>query len=217
MYGPIAQEATKHIHNDDVILTHSRSKTLLEFFKKPLANKGAPLRFEVFCAESAPSFDGQRMAKELASAGIRTTVISDSAVFAMMARVNKVIIPCHAVMANGGIICMAGTHALCLAAKHHRVPVLCVTGLYKLSPLYPFDQDSFNVLGSPSAVIPFEESLVSTSVNVINPQYDYIPPELVDLFVTNFSVVSSLQSGSHQPSYIYRLLSEYYSPEDYDI
>ena len=57
LYGPIAQEATKHIHNDDVILTHSRSKTLLEFFKKPLANKGAPLRFEVFCAESAPSFD----------------------------------------------------------------------------------------------------------------------------------------------------------------
>lgn len=41
-------------------------------------------------AESAPSLSGQEMARRLAEAGIETTVISDSAVYAIMARVNQV-------------------------------------------------------------------------------------------------------------------------------
>ena len=44
------------------------------------------------------------------------------------------------------------------------------------------------------------------NVHVESPGYDYIPPELVDLFVTNL--------GGHNPSYIYRLLVEFYNPED---
>lgn len=38
----------------------------------------------------------------LAKSGIETTVINDAAVFAIMSRVNKVIIGTHTVMANGG-------------------------------------------------------------------------------------------------------------------
>ena len=45
---------------------------------------------------------GHEMATSLAKVGIETTVITDSAVFAMMSRVNKVIIGTHTVMANGG-------------------------------------------------------------------------------------------------------------------
>ena len=39
----------------------------------------------------------------LAKAGIETTVITDSAIFAMMSRVNKVIIGAHTIMADGGL------------------------------------------------------------------------------------------------------------------
>ena len=45
---------------------------------------------------------GQQLAISLAKDGIDTTVITDSAVFAIMSRVNKVIIGTHTVMANGG-------------------------------------------------------------------------------------------------------------------
>ena len=45
---------------------------------------------------------GQELAVQLAMADIETTVITDSAVFALMSRVNKVIIETHTVMANGG-------------------------------------------------------------------------------------------------------------------
>jgi hypothetical protein len=44
-------------------------------------------------------------------------------------------------------------------------------------------------------------------VDVSNPFFDYISPELVSLFITNL--------GGHPPSYIYRLLGENYNVEDY--
>ncbi len=43
----------------------------------------------------------------------------------------------------------------------------------------------------------------------MNPGYDFLPPDLVDLYVTN--------EGSALPSYVYRQLSEYYHPKDYDL
>lgn len=52
--------------------------------------------FQVIVAERAPWYDGHEMAARLASVPIDTTVITDSAIFAMMARVNKVIIGTHA-------------------------------------------------------------------------------------------------------------------------
>lgn len=66
-----------------------------------------------------------------------------------------------------------------------------------------------NDILSPSAVLPFEELEAPDKVKVVNPAYDYVPPELVDLFVTDV--------GGAQPSYIYRLLAENYSREDYDL
>ncbi|CAN0568751.1 unnamed protein product, partial [Ectocarpus sp. 12 AP-2014] len=138
---------------------------------------------------------GQVLAKSLAKHGIDTTVISDSAVFAMMARVNKVILSTHAVVANGGLIALNGSHAVALAANDLSVPVVCVTGLFKLCPLFPHDQDTFNCLLSPAAVMSFKDKDSMKNVEVLNPAYDYIPPNLVDLYITNM--------GGLQPSYIY--------------
>ena len=209
---PITQQASNHIHNNEVIMTCGYSATLYEFFKKP----GESLTFQVFVAESAPSFAGHRMAKELAQANIEATVVTDSAIFALMARVNKVILPCHAVMANGGIVARAGTAAICTAAKYHRVPVVCVGGLYKLSPLYPHDQDALNDLLSPSDIMSFKDISSTADVEVINPAFDYIEPDLIDLFITNVPVVptQSGAGGGFGTSSIYRLIAEYYSMED---
>ena len=67
-------------------------------------------------------------------------------------------------------------------------------------------QDSFNDLKSPSSLIEYDEASALEDVNIINPAYDYVPPELVDLYITN--------TGGHQTSYVYRLLDEYYHPND---
>jgi translation initiation factor eIF-2B subunit beta len=50
-------------------------------------------------------------------AGIRTRLITDSAVYALMSRVDKVIISSQAIMANGGVIAHSGAYQIALAAK----------------------------------------------------------------------------------------------------
>lgn len=89
------------------------------------------------------------------------------------------------VVANGGLISLSGTHMLAQAAKKHSVPLVVCTGLYKLCPLYPHDQDTFNELMSPHEILKFEDVDTVEYVNVKNPAWDYIPPELIGLYVTN--------------------------------
>ena len=45
-------------------------------------------------------------------------------------------------------------------------------------------------------------------VELVNPVHDYIPPNLAKLYVTSI--------GGFQPSYIYKLLSEYYHTDDWE-
>lgn len=61
-----------------------------------------------------------------------------------MAQANKglamqVLVGTHVVLANGGIMAPVGTHVVALAAKHHSCPFVVLTGLHKLSPLFPHD------------------------------------------------------------------------------
>ena len=178
-------------------------------------SKAAKYRsFEVFVCESAPEYNGHKMSLDLVKNGIKSvTLISDSSIFALMSRINKVIIGTHSCLANGGLLNYAGTNGLCIAAKYYKVPVLVVAGLYKLSPLYSFNQDTFNSHGSSNNIISYQKysKLINNNNNISinNPNFDYVSPKLIDLFITN--------QGGHNPSYIYRLLAEYYDAFDYDL
>lgn len=106
-------------------------------------------------------FEGHILAKELDKKGLKAIVITDSAVFAMISRVNmvisnfgnetlqlfyiinkisclnlkfvlKVIVGVHAVMANGGVIAPVGLHVLALAAKKHAVPFVVVASTHEV-------------------------------------------------------------------------------------
>eukprot|EP00054_Salpingoeca_dolichothecata_P019878 m.124368 g.124368 ORF g.124368 m.124368 type:complete len:67 (-) comp23418_c2_seq1:141-341(-) len=47
------------------------------------------------------------------------------------------------------------------------------------------------------------------SVPCVLPMFDYVPPDLINLFVSNI--------GGNASSYVYRLLSEYYHEDDYEL
>ena len=208
LHKNINDQATQHIHNGEIILTYAFSSTVEWFLKTAAAKKR---KFQVIVCEGAPHFGGHVMAKSLAEAGIDTTVIHDAAIFAIMARVNKVLLPAHAVLANGGLVAPSGCNIVALAAKQNSVPVVAVAGMFKLCPLYPHEgQDTLNDLISPSSVVDYSlmGDPVLSEVEFVNPVHDYITPQLIDLFVTNI--------GGFQPSYIYRLLAEYYHSDDWD-
>jgi translation initiation factor eIF-2B subunit beta len=84
---------------------------------------------EVIVAEGAPKLAGLKMARHLTDAGIPTLVIPDACTFALMARVNKVLVGAQAVLATGGVVAQAGSKLVAQAAQHHAVPFVVVTGV----------------------------------------------------------------------------------------
>ncbi|KAH7548539.1 hypothetical protein JRO89_XS14G0159100 [Xanthoceras sorbifolium] len=201
----IAEQAVEHIHQN--------SRTVLEFL---CAAKEKKRSFRVFVAEGAPRYQGHLLAKELVARGLQTTLITDSAVFAMISRVNMVIVGAHVVMANGGVVAPIGLNMVALAAQKHAVPFVVLAGSHKLCPLYPHNPEVLlNELRSPSELLDFGEfsdcmdfgsGTTSPLLHVVNPTFDYVPPKLVSLFITD--------TGGHNPSYMYRLIADYYSADD---
>ncbi|KZF25653.1 nagb/rpia/CoA transferase-like protein [Xylona heveae TC161] len=221
----IAGYALDHIHSNEIILTHTSSMTVQKF----LLTAARKRKFTVVHAEAYPNdheathatvtgkmvnenqdeLSSEAFQKPLTAAGITVILIPDSAVFALMSRVNKVILGTHAVLANGGLVAAAGTRAIAKAAKTHKTPVVVVSGVYKLSPVYPFDFESLIEFGDVSKVFSYEDGDLVEKVDVENPLFDYVPAELVDLYITNL--------GGHAPSYLYRIVADHYRVEDINI
>ncbi|KAJ3320883.1 Translation initiation factor eIF-2B subunit beta [Boothiomyces sp. JEL0866] len=198
----ISSQALEHIHSNEIIMTCGTSPVVIDFLKEAARFR----KFQVIIAETAPTFEGHALASKLSSNGIDTSVITDSAIFAVMARVNKVILGAHAVTANGGFMFTSGSQVISAAAKHHSTPVVVLACLHTLTPNYMLHEiDSKNLFLSPNNVIGFENGEITHNVDLPNQYFDYVEPDLVSLIITNI--------GPHPPSEIQRLVSESYQLE----
>jgi translation initiation factor eIF-2B subunit beta len=131
-------------------------------------------------------YGGHEVAKSLSSAGISTFLVPDSSIYALMSRVNKVILGAHAILANGGMFAVTGSLLAATAARAHSTPVVICAGQFKLTPLWNLYHE-YGALdfGDSSDVLGFEEGDLVDKVDVVNPYYDYVRPELIDAFITN--------------------------------
>lgn len=196
----IASYALDHVHSNEIILTYTASVTVQKFLLKAAAKR----KFTVIHAESYPndhesvhatvtgSLKGNssgsgpdRFHRSLTTAGITVILIPDSAVFALMSRVNKVILGTHAVLANGSLVAAAGSRSIAKAASVHKTPVVVLSAVYKLSPIYPFSNDTLIEYGDTSKMFSNEDADLIERVDVENPLYDYVPSDLIDLYITN--------------------------------
>ena len=217
----IASYAVDHIHSNEIVLTHSPSETVRKFLLKAATRR----KFTVIHAESYPAEHeathtmvmadryktGEdrgpgHFQKSLSTAGISVILIPDSAIFAMMSRVNKVVLDAEAVFTNGGFLSATGSKLIAKAAQAHRTPMLVLSGVYKFSPVRPFNLDAFLEDGDSGKVLPYEAGAFMDNVNVENPLFEYVSADLVDLYLTNI--------GGHAPSYVYRIIADHYRSED---
>lgn len=223
----IAHQAVDYVQSDEIILTLGKSK-VVELFLRHAASgsKTGKRKFTVIVVELAPFYIGREMAKSLNKSGISTLIVPDSAVFAIMSRVNKVLMSAHSMMANGGIKAPASSHSIALAAKHYAVPVIVCCPIYKLTPNYLVSHDTaaFELFSHLHTAFPEpytaptseadsekdENNRLSIgtggSVESIHSTFDYVQPELITLFVSNI--------GGNSPSYVYQLLNELYCKSD---
>ncbi|KAL8727402.1 MAG: hypothetical protein Q9166_006074 [cf. Caloplaca sp. 2 TL-2023] len=217
----IAGYALDHIHPSEFVLTHTATMTVQKFLLKVAAKR----KFTVIHAETCPSNhrtahgtaapeigndneeeNSERFLKSLTVAGVIVVLIPFSAVFAVMSRVSKVILDTHVVLADGGLVAAAGARAIAQAASMHCTPVIVLSGVYKLSPVYPFDTEALVDFGDPSNLIGYNQGSLMEKVDVETPLFDHVPADLVALHITNL--------GGHAPSYLYRIVADHYRSED---
>lgn len=213
----IQQIAIDLIHDREILLTPTPdSKTVLKFLVK--ARERNNRNFTVLVTEGFPNNTGvaHEFAKKLSQHDIETIIIPDSAVFALMSRVGKVILGAKAVFTNGGTVSStAGVSSVCECAREFKTPVFAVAGLYKLSPLYPFDIEKFVEVGGSQRVLPNTENdrvsnnNIRNRMDTVNPVADYVPPENIDIYITNI--------GGFAPSFIYRVVWDNYKQEDVNL
>ena len=126
------------------------------------------------------------MARSLSSSGLSTFLVPDSSIYAIMSRVNKVILGAHAILANGGMFAITGSLLAATAARAHSTPVVVCAGQFKLTPQWNlYHEDRALDFADPSNVLGFEEGNLVEKVEVVNPYYDYVNPELLDVYITN--------------------------------
>ena len=202
----IQQIAIDLIHDHEILLTPTPdSKTVLKFLIT--ARERSNRTFTVLVTEGFPNNtkNAHEFAKKLAQHNIETLVVPDSAVFALMSRVGKVIIGTKAVFVNGGTISSnSGVSSVCECAREFRTPVFAVAGLYKLSPLYPFDVERFVEFGGSQRILPRMDP--RKRLDTVNQITDYVPPENIDIYITNV--------GGFNPSFIYRIAWDNYKQID---
>jgi translation initiation factor 2B subunit (eIF-2B alpha/beta/delta family) len=201
----IAQQSSEHIHSEEVVLTCGYSPLIMHF----LLEAGKKRRFKVFVSEAAPECSGHRLASELAGRGIDTTLITDAAVYAIMARVHKLIIRAEVVLAEGSVITRPTCRLAADAARAHAVPVLVLTELHRISERFPHDISAIEKSFVPSTLLPYESiSPFQSRVGVSNPRYAIVPSSQVSIFVTDI--------GSFSSNFAYYLLRELYGARNHD-
>lgn len=218
----IAKDARDHIHSGEVIFTLGYSKTVETFLKAAAKDR----KFTVIVAECAPNYSGHTLARALSSAGISTLLVPDSSTFTLMPRISKILLGAHSILANGGLLTYAGSRMVAEAARAHSTPTVVLAGVYKVCPDWawvgigtslvnksgmpsvsaPSSQRlTYSNEGSPLDVVSFDEE-GADQVEIVNPIWDYVDPDLIDLLLTN--------GGEHPVSLVYRLLSENYDAQD---
>ena len=178
----IAKNTYKLIKNNDIILTHCHSSTVVESL---IYAKSKGKKFKVYATETRPRWQGHKTVKALAAAGINVTLIPDGA-FAPVLRdykIKKILLGADAVDSKGCFANKVGSLAIAEVSKNYKIPV------YVLTELYKYDKRPKIIVEHRDA-----EELVNTSlfknVSILNLAFDIVPGKFVKKYVTETGMIS---------------------------
>lgn len=182
----IAEIGARRLKEGDVIMTHSYSSSVIAILKRA-HQQGKDLR--VFVTETRPELEGRDVARELATDGISTTLIIDSAVSHFIEKTDKVLVGAEAVAANGAIVNKIGTATIAAVAHGARVRVYAAASTYKFSPETMLGELIEIEERDPSYVLDDAEMRKLSGITVRNPAFDVTSPQDIDLIITERGVI----------------------------
>lgn len=174
---------SRRIDDGDVIMTHCNSSAALEVIKHAW-KEGKNI--EVIASEARPRYQGRTTVKELASEGIPTTLIVDSAVRAIIKKVDKVVVGADCIAANGAVVNKIGTSQIALCAHETRTLFFVAAETYKFHPETHLGEIVEIEEREPSEVA---EPAEFKGVTIWNPAFDVTPAEYIDLIITEKGII----------------------------
>ncbi|XP_050305791.1 translation initiation factor eIF-2B subunit alpha [Anthonomus grandis grandis] len=180
--GKIVKFASKFILDGSKVLTHSRSRVVLQTLCQAFKQDK---RFEVFVTVSAPDNSGIQMHKELQAMGIPCTLILDSAIGYVMEQIDFIMVGAEAVVESGGIVNKVGSYTMAVCAKEMKKPFYVLAESFKFSRLFPLNQQD----------LPAEYKYTSNvrekeDIKTAHPLVDYTPPSYITLLFTDIGILT---------------------------
>lgn len=182
----IIEKSKNYLKNYDKIFTHCHSSTA-EILIKQLSQGDKD--FEVVCTETRPLMQGRITAKNLVNAGVKTTLITDSAADSFVINrgnvpIDAVFIGCDEIMKNGYVINKIGSWGIAMSAHYADKPV------YVITPLLKIDESSF----SKNVEIEVREDTeiwpnAPQGLEIYNPAFEIVDNVLITGFVCEFGIV----------------------------
>jgi translation initiation factor eIF-2B subunit beta len=182
--------APNQIFPGEVVLVSRVSGTVEKFLVKAAREKR---KFTVLITPDASRGKGgddeevrfAALRRRLANHGVKSIMLGNSTMQSYMPRVSKVLLDGRAVTASGGVIADGGSRNLARMAKEFAKPVLVLAGVYKLCPDDPDDPEALGEMGDPGRVVDFRSAGMVNAVDVWSLETEYVPPQLVSLYITN--------------------------------
>ncbi|KAL3276546.1 hypothetical protein HHI36_011921 [Cryptolaemus montrouzieri] len=179
--GKIVKSASKFVIDGARVLTHSRSRVVLQTLREAAKQNK---KFEVYVTISEPDKSGSRLYKELESDGIPCVEILDSAIGYIMEQVDFVMIGAECVVESGGIVNKVGSYTMAVCAKEMKKPFYVLTESFKFSRLFPLNQQD----------LPMEYKYINVEkvkdLKKAHPLVDYTPPVYITLLFTDLGILT---------------------------
>lgn len=175
----IGKIGAEHVSGGDVILTHCHSHSVMEILMEA---KRQGKRFEVIVTETRPVNQGLMTAGELSRAGIKNTLVVDSAIGYVMKGVTKCLTGSDAIFPDGSVVNKIGTLPIAIVAGKFGKPFMVAAGTYKFT-----DDIKIEIEKRDPDEIVDHEKIGKTSI--INPAFDVTPAALISLIITERGAV----------------------------
>jgi ribose 1,5-bisphosphate isomerase len=179
----IASVGSKRVSDGSKVLTHCHSSTVTNMLMRA---KQEGKSFEVICTESRPVFQGRITAREMLEAGIKTTMIVDSAVRYFMNDVDLVVVGSDAITSEGNVINKIGTSMVALAAKEARTPFYVASELLKFDPATI--RGDYETIEERSTTEVWKDA--PSGLSIRNPAFDVTRREFIHGIISEEGVVS---------------------------
>ena len=174
------------------VLVHCHSSTLIKILVKA---KKSGKKFHVYSTETRPLYQGRVTAADLAREKIPVTQIVDSAVGAVMPKVDLVLVGCDAITAEGAVVNKIGTKVIAMVAKYYGKPFYVAGETYKIDPI-----TRLGFLEEIEERDPKELGFQKNGVKILNPAFDVTNPNLIHGIITEKGVIPPSQIFDFAPT-----------------